>query len=140
MKAVSCEETKLEVVDLPSPRPGKGQVLIEVLRCGICGSDLHARHHCDELADLMAGAGYDGFMRSHQQVVFGHEFSGEIAEYGPGCRRKEPTGTPVVALPLRRHGGDVHGDRPLGRGAGRLRRAARGRGVADAAGAERAAA
>ena len=109
MKAVSCEEARLEVVDLPSPRPGKGQVLIEVLRCGICGSDLHARHHCDELADVMAGAGYDGFMRSHQQVVFGHEFCGEIAEYGPGCRRKEPTGTPVVALPLRRHGGDVHG-------------------------------
>ena len=109
MKAVSCEEARLEVVDLPSPRPGKGQVLIEVLRCGICGSDLHARHHCDELADVMAGAGYDGFMRSHQQVVFGHEFCGEIAEYGPGCRRKEPTGTPVVALPLRRRGGDVHG-------------------------------
>jgi len=109
MRAVGCERAELEVVDLPDPKPGKGQVAIEVLRCGICGSDLHARHHCDELADLMVEAGYDGFMRSHQQVVFGHEFCGEVGEYGPGCRRKVPTGAPVVALPLRRSAGEVHG-------------------------------
>lgn len=108
MKAVSCRETKLEVVEVPSPQPAKGQVLIEVLRCGICGSDLHARHHCDELAGLLAEAGYDGFMRSDQQVVFGHEFCGKIAEYGPRCRKKAPTGTPVVALPLLRRGDEVH--------------------------------
>jgi threonine dehydrogenase-like Zn-dependent dehydrogenase len=109
MKAVGCEGARLEVVDLPDPHPGQGQVTIEVTRCGICGSDLHARHHCDELADLMVEAGYDGFMRSHQQVVFGHEFSGRVADYGPGCRRKVPSGTPVVALPLRRSASDVHG-------------------------------
>jgi D-arabinose 1-dehydrogenase-like Zn-dependent alcohol dehydrogenase len=42
MKAVRCKDAKLEVVDLPTSEPGKGQVLVEVLRCGICGSDLHA--------------------------------------------------------------------------------------------------
>src|SRR4051812_30204661 len=109
MKAVGCRGAELEVVDVPDPRPGPGQVTIEVTRCGICGSDLHARHHCDELADLMVEAGYDGFMRSHQQVVFGHEFCGRVAEYGAGCRRKVPAGTPVVALPLRRNAGEVHG-------------------------------
>ena len=109
MKAVGCRGAELEVVDLPDPRPGPGQVTIEVTRCGICGSDLHARHHCDELADLMVEAGYDGFMRSDQQVVFGHEFCGRVAEYGAGCRRKVPAGTPVVALPLRRNAGEVHG-------------------------------
>ena len=31
--------------------PG-GQVRIEVTRCGICGSDLHARHGIDEWATL----------------------------------------------------------------------------------------
>ncbi len=108
MKAVGCQEARLEVVELPVPDPGKGQVLIDVLRCGICGSDLHARHHCDELADVMVQSGYDGFMRSHQQVVFGHEFCGEIAEYGPGCHRRAPTGTPVVALPIVRRDGQVH--------------------------------
>jgi len=108
VKAVACENTKLEVVDLPEPEPGKGQVLIDVLRCGICGSDLHARHHADQQADVLAEAGYDGFMRSDQRIVFGHEFCGEVADYGPGCRRKTPSGTPVVALPLLRRGDDVH--------------------------------
>lgn len=50
MKAVTCTNAKLEVVDRPSPAPAKGQLLLDVLRCGICGSDLHARLHCDELA------------------------------------------------------------------------------------------
>jgi threonine dehydrogenase-like Zn-dependent dehydrogenase len=108
VKAVACKESKLLVVDLPTPRPDRGQVLIDVLRCGICGSDLHARHHSDEAADVVAEAGYDAFMRSDQQVVFGHEFCGAVAEYGPACRKKASTGTPVVAMPLRRHGGAVH--------------------------------
>jgi threonine dehydrogenase-like Zn-dependent dehydrogenase len=108
MKAVTCRESKLQVEDLPSPQPEKGQVLVDVLRCGICGSDLHARHHADEQADVLAEAGYDGFMRSHQCVVFGHEFSGQVADYGPGCRQKLANGTPVVALPLVKRGKDVH--------------------------------
>jgi threonine dehydrogenase-like Zn-dependent dehydrogenase len=108
MRAVACENTRLEVVDLPTPDPAKGQVLIDVTRCGICGSDLHARHHADQAADVLAEAGYEGFMRSDQRVVFGHEFCGEVAEYGPGCREKVATRTPVVVLPLRRRGDEVH--------------------------------
>jgi hypothetical protein len=46
MRAVTCANAKLEVVDQPTPAPAKGQLLIDVLRCGMCGSDLHARHHC----------------------------------------------------------------------------------------------
>jgi threonine dehydrogenase-like Zn-dependent dehydrogenase len=83
-------------------------VLIDVLRCGICGSDLHARHHCDEQADVLAEAGYEGFMRSHERVVFGHEFAGEVAGYGPGCRRKIKSDGLVVALPLLRRDGEMH--------------------------------
>ncbi len=108
MKAVACENAKLEVVDLPAPEPGRGQVAINVLSCGICGSDLHARHHADEAADVLAEAGYDGFMRSDQRVVLGHEFCGEVADYGPKCAEKVPAGTPVVALPLTRRGEEVH--------------------------------
>ena len=109
MKTVTCTNAKLEVVDTPTPSPAKGQLLIEVLRCGICGSDLHARHHCDELADVMAESGYDAFMRSNQHVVFGHEFCGEVVDYGPGTRKAPRPGTPVVALPLLRRGKEVHG-------------------------------
>jgi threonine dehydrogenase-like Zn-dependent dehydrogenase len=108
MKAVVCENAKLEVVDLPAPEPGKGQVVVDVLRCGICGSDLHARRHADQAADVLAEAGYDGFMRSDQRVVFGHEFCGEVADYGPKSRKKVARGRPVVALPLIRRGDEVH--------------------------------
>ncbi|HZC69781.1 MAG TPA: zinc-binding dehydrogenase [Jatrophihabitans sp.] len=108
MKAISCKDAKLELIDLPTPTPGRGQLLIDVLRCGICGSDLHARHHCDELADITAEVGYDALMRSDQEVILGHEFCGEIVEHGPGCRQFAPVGTRVVALPLLRRGKEVH--------------------------------
>jgi NADPH:quinone reductase-like Zn-dependent oxidoreductase len=35
MKAVVCENTKLDVADVPDPVPGKGQLLINVQRAGI---------------------------------------------------------------------------------------------------------
>jgi threonine dehydrogenase-like Zn-dependent dehydrogenase len=100
VRAVVCQNAELEVVERPEPTPARGQVRLSVLRCGICGSDLHARHGIDEWADLAEQAGYDRFGRSSQPVVFGHEFSGEVAEFGPGCKRAVPTGAPVVALPL----------------------------------------
>jgi threonine dehydrogenase-like Zn-dependent dehydrogenase len=102
MRAVVCHRSELSVVERPDPVPGQGQVRISVLRCGICGSDLHARHGLDDWADLAARAGYERFGRSDQEIVFGHEFCGEVAEYGPGCRNETPTGAPVVALPLLR--------------------------------------
>ncbi|HTX30095.1 MAG TPA: zinc-binding dehydrogenase [Solirubrobacteraceae bacterium] len=108
MRAVACHEGQLELAELPGDRPEKGQVLLRVLRCGICGSDLHARHHCDELAAVLSEIGYEEFMRSDQRVVFGHEFCGEIAEYGPGCRERIATGSHVVALPLIRRAGRPH--------------------------------
>ncbi len=104
MKAVTCQNAELEVVERPEPTPGPGQVRLEVLRCGICGSDLHARHGFDDWADLAARAGYGRFGRMNEPIVLGHEFSGAIAEYGPKCKRGVPTGTPVVALPLIRAG------------------------------------
>jgi threonine dehydrogenase-like Zn-dependent dehydrogenase len=100
MRAVVCRQAELEVADLAEPAPSRGQVRLEVLRCGICGSDLHARHGIDAWADMAAHLGYDRFGRSGEPVVFGHEFSGAVAEYGPACRARLPTGTPVVALPL----------------------------------------
>ena len=102
MRAVACRKGELEVVERPDPTPGSGQVRIEVLRCGICGSDLHARHGVDAWAELAAKVGYRRFARSDQEVIFGHEFCGEVAEFGPDCRRSAPTGTRVVALPLLR--------------------------------------
>jgi threonine dehydrogenase-like Zn-dependent dehydrogenase len=109
MRAVVCQNAELAVLDRPEPEPGRGQVRLNVVRCGICGSDLHARHGIDEWAELSVQAGYDRFGRSDQPIVFGHEFSGEVAEYGPGTKGEVPTGTPVVAVPLLRNDGHVDG-------------------------------
>lgn len=105
MRAVTCTDAKLEVVDLPAPEPAKGQLLIEVLRCGICGSDLHARHNCDVLADITSEIGYDGIFRSTDSVVLGHEFCGEVLDGGRSSLR---AGTRVVAFPLLRVDSGVH--------------------------------
>ncbi|MBF7729103.1 zinc-binding dehydrogenase [Pseudomonas sp. N040] len=104
MKAVICKDKTLRVVDKANPQPGKGHVLLNVLRCGICGSDLHARTHCDHWADLMAKTGYPQFMRSSEEVILGHEFCGEVVEHGLGCTKAIKPGTRVVALPIRRQG------------------------------------
>lgn len=102
MKAVVCQDGSLHCTDVPEVRPAPGQVLLNVAYCGICGSDLHARKHADLQADTLAEAGYTSAMRSNERVVFGHEFSGTIAEYGPGNTKAVPVGTSVVALPLLR--------------------------------------
>ncbi len=108
MKAVVCEDTKLQVVEVPDPTPGPGQLLLNVQRAGICGSDLHARHHSDDLADIVDELGYPDFMRSNQAVVLGHEFVGEVVGHGPKTRKLAKAGDRVVALPLLRRGSEVH--------------------------------
>ena len=73
---------RLDVVDLPEPKPGPGEVKLRVEACGICGSDVH---------------GYTGESgrRSAGQVM-GHEFAGEIVELGPGVESWS-VGTRVAA-------------------------------------------
>ncbi|MEE4546367.1 zinc-binding dehydrogenase [Streptomyces sp. V4-01] len=109
MKAVALTGGHLELVDLPTPRPGPGQLLVEVRRCGICGSDLHARHHADELADALRLCGYPRYLRSDQSVVLGHEIYGEVVDRGPWGAERFTPGTPVVTVPLVRRGRQVDG-------------------------------
>src|SRR3954467_4404034 len=107
MRAVVCERAELSVRELPDPVPGPGQVLLEVTRAGICGSDLHARKHSDHLADIASTVGYLAVMRPDEQVVMGHEFSGRVADHGPRTRGSSSPGTPVVSLPMIRMGDKV---------------------------------
>ena len=108
MRAVVTHRSELDVGEVPTPVPSRGQLLLDVVRCGICGSDLHARVHADELADVVAEMGYTTGIRPDHHVVLGHEIVGRVAGYGPGTRRRWKPGTLVVALPVLRTDGAIH--------------------------------
>lgn len=108
MKAVTTHQGTLAVKDVPDPVPGPGQVLLEVIRTGICGSDLHARVHADLQADDAVAVGYDDFMRVADEVVMGHELLGRVISYGPKTRGSWKPGTRVVALPILSVGDTTH--------------------------------
>ena len=107
MKAVVCQSAELSVRDVPEQTPEKGQVLLKVLRCGICGSDLHVRHHCDHMGMLMNRTGYKHFPTADEPLVFGHEFCGEVLDHGPGTPKSIKAGTRVCAVPVIRKGKDI---------------------------------
>src|SRR3954447_78252 len=107
MKAVVCQHAELRGAYPAEPVSAPGPVRLRVLRCGICGSDLHARTGADEWAEMAKRSGYHRFARSDQPIVYGHEFCGAVAEHGPKTRGTVPSGTPAVALPLVRNDGIV---------------------------------
>jgi len=78
-----------------------------VLRCGICGSDLHVRHHCNVFGKLIRRAGYQNFPDAGAPMVFGHEFCGEVLDHGPNTPKSIKAGTRVCALPFIRQGQDI---------------------------------
>ena len=73
MKALVKEKAEpgLRLMDVPEPVVGPGDVLIKVLRTGICGTDLHIRN-------------WDGWAQQavRTPLVVGHEFVGEVVERG----------------------------------------------------------
>jgi threonine dehydrogenase-like Zn-dependent dehydrogenase len=100
MRAVLMQDSKLHVAEVPEPVPGPGEVLVEVLACGICGSDLHCASHGPEFnAATQAAGGFD-LMDLDRPVVFGHEFVGRVAAYGPGTAQRIPVGRRVVSAPF----------------------------------------
>lgn len=66
-------EEPLELVDLPRPIPGRGEVLVEVSACGVCHTEL------DEIEGRAAPP--------RLPVVLGHEVVGRVAELGPGVKK-----------------------------------------------------
>ena len=66
-------EPGLWLQDVPDPKAGPGEVLIRVLRTGICGTDLHI-DAWNEWAQATI----------KPPLVVGHEFVGEIADVGEG--------------------------------------------------------
>lgn len=77
MKALfkTCPSAGLELVERPDPVAGADEVIIRVLRTGICGTDLHIRRW-DEWAASAVQA----------PLIPGHEFYGEVVQVGPLVR------------------------------------------------------
>ncbi|MBP2320206.1 threonine 3-dehydrogenase [Kibdelosporangium banguiense] len=61
----------LEFTEVPDPQPGPGDVVVRVLRTGICGTDLHIDAWDDWAAKTI-----------RTPLVLGHEFVGEVVEIG----------------------------------------------------------
>ena len=74
----------LVLESLPDPEPGPDDVVIEVHRCGICGTDLH----------LTSGHQWDFPVGT----IAGHEYSGEIVEVGSNVTGYKK-GDCITALP-----------------------------------------
>ncbi len=64
----------LRIEERPVPEPGPGQILIEVARNGLCGSDLHT----------YLGSDTGGASMHVPGVVLGHEFAGHVRIAGDG--------------------------------------------------------
>lgn len=58
----------IEIKDIPEPEPAPNQVKIKVVAAGICGTDIHIY--------------YDEYPLLRPPVVMGHEFSGEVVDFG----------------------------------------------------------
>jgi propanol-preferring alcohol dehydrogenase len=66
----------LRLVERPAPEPGPGELLVRVICCGVCRTDLHLAE-----GDLPPKA---------LDVTPGHEVVGEVVATGPGTTRFQP--------------------------------------------------
>lgn len=101
MRAAVARQGVLVVEDVPDPVPGSGEALVAVKACGICGSDLHALHHGDELVQAAAEIGIPITFDPSHDYVMGHEFTAEIVELGADTAGAPvAVGALVTSLPL----------------------------------------
>lgn len=70
MKAVVYDAPRsFSIQDIPTPQPGPGEVLIQVIQTGVCGTDLHV---------------HEGDFYAAFPLIPGHEIVGTIAGLGDG--------------------------------------------------------
>ena len=80
MKAalLRANATALSIEDVPRPTPAPGHVLLKVLACGVCRTDLHIFEH--DLPTL------------RDPLILGHQIVGEVID---GATEQLPQGTRV---------------------------------------------
>jgi threonine dehydrogenase-like Zn-dependent dehydrogenase len=92
---------EIVVDEVAEPVPGDGQILVQTLACGICGSDLHALQHAEHMVEMSRQSGAPFVMDLDRDVVMGHEFAAEVLELGPGAEASSARrGDVVVSMPM----------------------------------------
>jgi len=106
MKAAYIQNGDVLVGDMPDPVPSRGQALVRTHSCGMCASEQHFLHSGRNVIDLSRqyGGPY-ARLDFARPFVPGHEYVGEVIDYGPGSKRTVPTGRRVTSVPVMRHAG-----------------------------------
>jgi 2-desacetyl-2-hydroxyethyl bacteriochlorophyllide A dehydrogenase len=106
MKAAYIENGKVLVGEMPEPVPGQGQALVRTHSCGMCASEQHFLHAGQNVIDLSRkyGGPYAALDFS-RPFVPGHEYVGEVLDYGPGSKRSVKVGRRVTSVPVMRAAG-----------------------------------
>jgi 2-desacetyl-2-hydroxyethyl bacteriochlorophyllide A dehydrogenase len=99
MKAAIMRDGKIVVDEIPELTPSSGQVLVETIACGICGSDLHAIKQPKAAVEAITLDGMPPPYDPEKDVVMGHEFSARIVDLGEGVANVA-TGDAVVTMPM----------------------------------------
>jgi L-iditol 2-dehydrogenase len=71
--AVWYNNRDIRIEELPLRRPGPGEMLVKVISCGICGSDI-----------------VEWYRMPRAPLVQGHELGAEVVETGPAVKRFKP--------------------------------------------------
>jgi len=66
------EKEPLKMINLPSPVPGRTEILVKVSACGVCHTEL------DEI---------EGRIQSRLPIVLGHEIVGRVEQTGPKAKK-----------------------------------------------------
>ena len=86
MKALRIESPKnIGIVEIPTPSPAPGEVLLRIDRAGFCGSDLNTFRGLNPLV-------------SYPRIP-GHELGATIVETSPGVPGEWSAGTAVLVMP-----------------------------------------
>lgn len=70
IQQVMVQPKKIEFREIPVPEPKAGEVLVKIMRIGVCGSDIHVYHGTHPFTSY--------------PITQGHEVSGEISALGAG--------------------------------------------------------
>ena len=106
MKAAYILNGSVHVGQFVDPVPSKGQVLVRTHRCGMCASEAHFLKAGQNIIDLSrTHGGPYAKLELARPFVPGHEYVGEVLDYGLNSKRPVKPGRRVTSVPIMRQSG-----------------------------------